>query len=100
MNINFEVLIQRNFSPHILGRIETINSSIINCMIPIGSFLGGLIVQHFEAGIAILLQGLAEVLTAILNEEKAEFWIKKMTTKIEKYVLLKYQKNTIPVYGT
>lgn len=35
-----------------------------------------------------------------LNEEKAEFWIKKMTTKIEKYVLLKYQKNTIPVYGT
>lgn len=64
-NINFEVLIQRNFSPHILGRIETINSSIINCMIPIGSFLGGLIVQHFGAGIAILLQGLAEVLTAI-----------------------------------
>ena len=65
MNINFEVLIQRNFSPHILGRIETINSSIINCMIPIGSFLGGLIIQHFGAGIAILLQGLAEVLTAI-----------------------------------
>lgn len=65
MNINFEVLIQESFSPRILGRIETINSSIINCMIPIGSFLGGLIVQHFEAGIAILLQGLAEVLTAI-----------------------------------
>ena len=65
MNINFEVIIQRNFSPHILGRIETINSSIINCMIPIGSFLGGLIIQHFGAGIAILLQGLAEVLTAI-----------------------------------
>lgn len=65
MNINFEVLIQESFSPRILGRIETINSSIINCMIPIGSFLGGLIVQHFRAGIAILLQGLAEVLTAI-----------------------------------
>lgn len=65
MNINFEVLIQESFSPRILGRIETINSSIINCMIPIGSFLGGLIVQHFGAGIAILLQGLAEVLTAI-----------------------------------
>lgn len=57
MNINFEVLIQESFSPRILGRIETINSSIINCMIPIGSFLGGLIVQHFGAGIAILLQG-------------------------------------------
>lgn len=65
MNINFEVLIQESFSPRILGRIETINSSIINCMIPIGSFLGGLIVQYFGAGIAILLQGLAEVLTAI-----------------------------------
>ena len=65
MNINFEVLIQESFSPRILGRIDTINSSIINCMIPIGSFLGGLIVQHFGAGIAILLQGLAEVLTAI-----------------------------------
>lgn len=65
MNINFEVLIQESFSPRILGRIETINSNIINCMITIGSFLGGLIVQHFGAGIAILLQGLAEVLTAI-----------------------------------
>ena len=65
MNINFEVLIQESFSPRILGRIDTINSSIINCMIPIGSFLGGLIIQHFGAGIAILLQGLAEVLTAI-----------------------------------
>lgn len=65
MNINFEVLIQESFSPCILGRIDTINSSIINCMIPIGSFLGGLIIQHFGAGIAILLQGLAEVLTAI-----------------------------------
>lgn len=65
MNINFKVLIQESFSPRILGRIETINSSIINCMITIGSFLGGLIVQHFGAGIAILLQGLAEVLTAI-----------------------------------
>ena len=65
MNINFEVLIQESFSPRILGRIETINSSIINCMITIGSFLGGLIIQHFGAGIAILLQGLAEVLTAI-----------------------------------
>lgn len=57
MNINFEVLIQESFSPRILGRIETINSSIINCMITIGSFLGGLIVQYFGAGIAILLQG-------------------------------------------
>ena len=65
MNINFEVLIQESFSPRILGRIETINSSIINCMITIGSFLGGLIVKNFGTGIAILLPGLAEVLTTI-----------------------------------
>lgn len=65
MNINFEVLVQQSFSSHLLGRVETINSSIINCMIPIGTFLGGLIVQHFGATIAILLQGIAEVITAV-----------------------------------
>lgn len=65
MNINFEVLIQESFSPRILGRIETINSSIINCMIPIGSFLGGLIVQQFNSYLAVLLQGIAEIITAM-----------------------------------
>lgn len=65
MNINFEVLVQESFSPHILGRVETINSSIINCMIPIGSFLGGIIVQHFGFTIAIMLEGVAEAITAI-----------------------------------
>ena len=65
MNINFEVLIQESFNPHILGRIETINSSIINCMIPIGSFLGGIIVQRVSASFAISLQGIAEVITAM-----------------------------------
>lgn len=65
MNINFEVLIQESFNPHILGRIETINSSIINCMIPIGSFLGGIIVKRVSASFAISLQGIAEVITAV-----------------------------------
>lgn len=65
MNINFEVLIQESFNPHILGRIETINSSIINCMIPIGSFLGGIIVQRVSASFAMSLQGIAEVITAV-----------------------------------
>lgn len=65
MNINFEVLIQESFNPHILGRIETINSSIINCMIPIGSFLGGIIVQRVSTSFAISLQGIAEVITAV-----------------------------------
>lgn len=65
MNINFAVLIQESFNPHVLGRVETINSSIINCMIPIGSFLGGIIVQYVNANLAILLQGIAEVITAL-----------------------------------
>lgn len=65
MNINFTVLVQESFSPHVLGRIKTINSSIINCMIPIGSFLGGLIVQHFGSSMAVALEGIAEVLTAV-----------------------------------
>ena len=65
MHIHSEVLIQESFNPHILGRIETINSSIINCMIPIGSFLGGMIVQRVSASFAISLQGIAEVITAV-----------------------------------
>lgn len=65
MNINFEVLIQESFNLHILVRIETINSSIINCMIPIGSFLGGIIVQRVNASFTISLQGIAEVITAV-----------------------------------
>lgn len=64
MNINFEVLVQRSFSPHVLGRVETINDSILSSMIPIGSFLGGLIVTRFGADWAIALEGIAQLLTA------------------------------------
>ena len=64
MNINFKVLVQESFSPHLLGRINTINSSIVNCMIPIGSFLGGIIVKNFGAIPAISLEGIAQVITA------------------------------------
>lgn len=64
MNINFEVLVQESFSPHVLGRVETINDSILSSMIPIGSFLGGLIVAHFGADWAIALEGIAQILTA------------------------------------
>lgn len=34
-------------------------------MIPIGSFLGGIIVQYGGSSLAILLEGVAEILTAI-----------------------------------
>ncbi|MEK3550449.1 MFS transporter [Lactobacillus crispatus] len=64
MNINFEVLVQESFSPHVLGRVETINDSILSSMIPIGSFLGGLIVARFGADWAITLEGVAQILTA------------------------------------
>lgn len=65
MNINFETLVQESFSPKLLGRIETINSSIISCMIPIGSLLGGVIVKYAGVNWAIYLQGVAEVITGI-----------------------------------
>lgn len=64
MNINFRVLVQENFHPNLLGRINTINSSIVNCMIPIGSFLGGIIVKNLGVLLAIMLEGIAQVITA------------------------------------
>lgn len=64
MNINFRVLVQENFHPNLLGRINTINSSIVNCMIPIGSFLGGIIVKNLGVLPAIMLEGIAQVITA------------------------------------
>ena len=66
MNINFQVLVQESFSPHILGRIATINSNIVNCMIPIGSFLGGFVVHYLGSSWAVFMEGLAEALTAIV----------------------------------
>lgn len=65
MNINFKVLVQESFSSNLLGRIITINSSIVNCMIPIGSFLGGFIVKNYGARPAIILEGLAQLATAV-----------------------------------
>ncbi|WP_274741750.1 MFS transporter [Lactobacillus gasseri] len=64
MNINFRVLVQESFRPNLLGRINTINSSIVNCMIPIGSFLGGIIVKNLGVLPAIMLEGIAQVITA------------------------------------
>lgn len=65
MNINFKVLVQESFPSNLLGRIITINSSIVNCMIPIGSFLGGFIVKNYGARPAIILEGVAQLVTAV-----------------------------------
>ena len=64
MNINFRLLVQESLRPNLLGRINTINSSIVNCMIPIGSFLGGIIVKNLGVLPAIMLEGIAQVITA------------------------------------
>ena len=64
MNINFKVLVQESFDPNMLGRINTINSSIVNCMIPVGSFLGGIIIKNLGARPSIILEGIAQVITA------------------------------------
>lgn len=47
-----------------MGQVETINDSILSSMLPIGSFLGGLIVARFGADLAITLEGIAQILTA------------------------------------
>lgn len=65
MNINFKVLVQESFDPNMLGRINTINSSIVNCMIPMGSFLGGIIIKNLGARPSIILEGIAQVITAL-----------------------------------
>lgn len=47
MNTNFEALVQVSFSSAILGRVQTINDSILSIMIPIGSIFGGWIVKSW-----------------------------------------------------
>lgn len=44
MNINFIAFVQSEFSPDVLGRVSTINESLISTMIPFGSVLGGFLV--------------------------------------------------------
>ena len=75
MNINFKVLVQESFDPNILGRINTINSSIVNCMILVGSFLGGIIIKNLGARPSIILEGIAQVTTALF------YWILFIKTK-------------------
>lgn len=46
MNINFEALVQISFSSAVLGRVQTINESILSIMIPIGTLFGGWVVKY------------------------------------------------------
>lgn len=61
MNINFMAFVQSEFSPTVLGRISTINESLISLMIPFGSAIGGLLIAHFNVLIPQILYALVTI---------------------------------------
>lgn len=65
MNTNFEALVQVSFSSAILGRVQTINDSILSIMIPIGSIFGGWIVKSWGSLSTQYIYGFALFLSAI-----------------------------------
>ncbi|EEX27048.1 transporter, major facilitator family protein, partial [Lactobacillus jensenii SJ-7A-US] len=64
MNTNFEALVQVSFSSAILGRVQTINDSILSIMIPIGSIFGGWIVKSWGSLSTQYIYGFALFLSA------------------------------------
>lgn len=65
MNINFIAYVQSAFPAAVLGRISTINESLISAMIPIGSALGGVMVTHWAVIWPQLIYGGATVLNGL-----------------------------------
>jgi len=65
MNINFIAYVQSAFPATVLGRISTINESLISAMIPIGSALGGVMVTHWAVIWPQLIYGGATVLNGL-----------------------------------
>ncbi|QIH24550.1 MFS transporter [Lactobacillus iners] len=65
MNTNFEALVQTCFSSAILGRVETINDSLLSIMIPIGTLLGGWIVKSYGSLITQYIYGIALICSSI-----------------------------------
>lgn len=65
MNTNFEALVQTSFSSAILGRVETINDSLLSIMIPIGTLLGGWIVKSYCSLITQYIYGIALICSSI-----------------------------------
>lgn len=57
MNVSFIAFVQSAFDADVLGRISTINESLISIMIPFGSALGGLLVAHFNPILPELICG-------------------------------------------
>jgi predicted MFS family arabinose efflux permease len=48
MNIVFVVLIQKNIEEHLLGRVSTLTESMASNMIPVGNFVGGILLIYFN----------------------------------------------------
>lgn len=65
MNTNFEALVQTSFSSSILGRVETINDSILSAMIPIGTLVGGWIIKVSGSLMTQYIYGAALLLSAV-----------------------------------
>ena len=65
MNTNFEALVQVSFSSAILGRVQTINDSILSVMIPIGSLVGGWVVKSFGSLSTQYIYGIVLLLSAV-----------------------------------
>lgn len=65
MNTVFEVLVQTSFSAAVLGRIDTINDSILSLMIPLGTFTGSWIVQTFGSMSTQYVYGFALLFSAL-----------------------------------
>lgn len=65
INTNFEALVQTSFSSAILGRVETINDSLLSIMIPIGTLLGGWIVKSYGSLITQYIYGIALICSSI-----------------------------------
>ncbi|MBH9990203.1 MULTISPECIES: MFS transporter [unclassified Lactobacillus] len=65
MNTDFEALVQVSFSSAVLGRIETINDSILSVMIPLGTMAGGLVVDRLGAISTQYIYGVTLLLAAV-----------------------------------
>ncbi|RMC47424.1 MFS transporter [Lactobacillus sp. ESL0228] len=65
MNINFEALVQTSFSSAVLGRIDTINDSLLSLMIPLGTFVGSWIIEKFGSISTQYVYGMALLISSI-----------------------------------
>lgn len=75
MNIMFMVLVQKTIPEYILGRVATINESILSLMIPLGNFLGGITLLYSVS--------LSQYLYAFSMVISAMFYLPKNYKKIK-----------------